>query len=79
MVFLIQNSQNRGDRALSVKVDELIRSTEKARNDLIGLEQKTEKDIAQAAEEVQKAVVEETAAPVEPYYLKRLWARRRGK
>jgi low affinity Fe/Cu permease len=38
MVFLIQNTQNRDARALHLKLDELIRATAKARNQLIDLE-----------------------------------------
>jgi low affinity Fe/Cu permease len=38
MVFLIQNTQNRDARALHLKLDELIRSVEGARNELIDLE-----------------------------------------
>jgi low affinity Fe/Cu permease len=58
MVFLIQNSQNRGNAALHAKLDELIRVNEAARNDLVGLEAKTEEDIAAAAESVKEAVEE---------------------
>ena len=35
MVFLIQNTQNRDTEALQLKIDELIRVTEQARNRLI--------------------------------------------
>lgn len=38
MVFLIQNTQNRDARAIHLKLDELIRATAKARNQLIDLE-----------------------------------------
>jgi low affinity Fe/Cu permease len=38
MVFLIQNTQNRDARAIHLKLDEVIRSIEGARNDLIDLE-----------------------------------------
>jgi low affinity Fe/Cu permease len=35
MVFLIQNTQNREGAALQAKLDELIRVTREARNDLV--------------------------------------------
>jgi low affinity Fe/Cu permease len=38
MVFLIQNTQNRDSRAVHLKLDELIRSTHAARNEMLGLE-----------------------------------------
>jgi low affinity Fe/Cu permease len=56
MVFLLQNSQNRESKALSVKIDELVRATESARNEVIGLEEKTETEITEAAVEIKKAV-----------------------
>lgn len=46
MVFLIQNTQTRDTAALHAKLDELIRVNEKARNSLIGLEEKDEDTIA---------------------------------
>jgi low affinity Fe/Cu permease len=56
MVFLLQNSQNRESKALSVKIDELIRATDKARNELIGLEEKTETEISKASDKLKRAV-----------------------
>lgn len=38
MVFLIQNTQNRDSRAFHIKLDELIKSHQKARNTLIDIE-----------------------------------------
>src|SRR5689334_3533844 len=45
MVFLIQNTQNRDTEALQLKIDELIRVTERARNRLINLEDLTEEQL----------------------------------
>lgn len=45
MVFLIQNSQNRESKSLHLKIDELIRSSKKARNELIKTEDWPDKDI----------------------------------
>ena len=47
MVFLIQNTQNRDGEALQVKLDELIRAVEGARNEMIDLEDLEQKDLDQ--------------------------------
>jgi low affinity Fe/Cu permease len=52
MVFLLQNSTNREGRALQIKLDELIRATDKAKNTLVAVETKTETEIEQIAEVV---------------------------
>jgi low affinity Fe/Cu permease len=45
MVFLIQNSQNRDAKAVQIKLDELIRSTNTARNEVIDIENSSEKEL----------------------------------
>jgi low affinity Fe/Cu permease len=45
MVFLIQNTQNRDMSALHLKLDELIRVNEVARNKLMNLEDLTEEEL----------------------------------
>ena len=45
MVFLIQNAQNRDGSAIQAKLDELIRAVDNARNDFIGIEQRTEAEL----------------------------------
>lgn len=49
MVFLLQNATNREGRAVQVKLDELIRATDKARNDLISIETKADEEIEEIA------------------------------
>src|SRR5438552_18436976 len=45
VVFLIQNSQNRDSRAINLKLDELIRSTERAHNEMIDIERLSDKEL----------------------------------
>ena len=47
VVFLIQNTQNRDTAAIQLKLDELIRANENARNKLLSLEDLTEEEINQ--------------------------------
>jgi low affinity Fe/Cu permease len=48
MVFLIQADQNRGTKAVQLKLDEIIRAIEKADNRLIDIEQDTDEHIEAA-------------------------------
>jgi low affinity Fe/Cu permease len=50
-VFLIQHSQNKEGRAVQLKLDELIRSTEAARNQLIDLENCSDEELREFQEE----------------------------
>jgi low affinity Fe/Cu permease len=52
MVFLIQNTQNRDTEALQLKIDELIRVTELARNRLMNLEDLTEEEMDKVKQEL---------------------------
>jgi len=45
MVFLIQNTQNRDSKAISLKLDEVIRAVKGARNELINLEGLSDEDL----------------------------------
>ncbi len=54
MVFLIQNMQNRDSKAIHLKLDELLRSIESARDDFIDLEDTTEEELSKLSKEFQK-------------------------
>jgi len=45
MVFLMQNTQNRDTAAIQLKLDELIRANENARNAMLTLEDLTEEQL----------------------------------
>ncbi len=45
MVFLIQNTQNRDAKAVHLKLDELLRSVEGARNRLVDLQSLTDEEL----------------------------------
>lgn len=49
VVFLIQNSQNRDSRAVNLKLDELIRSTERAHNEMIDIERLSDGELESLA------------------------------
>ena len=59
MVFLIQNTQNRDTTAIQLKLDELIRANENARNQMLTLEDLTENQLRRLKENLA------SAAPVE--------------
>ena len=50
MVFLLQNSQNRDAEAIQLKLDELIRALEGARNSMVAIEELDEQELARLQE-----------------------------
>jgi low affinity Fe/Cu permease len=71
MIFLVQNTQNRDNKAIHLKIDEVIRSIKGARNDLLDIEDEPDQrlkdlhqefhDLSQKTknlEEVQAKIVE---------------------
>jgi low affinity Fe/Cu permease len=54
MVFLIQNTQNRDAKAMHLKLDELIRAVEGARNELVDLENLSDEDLKKLEEQFQR-------------------------
>jgi low affinity Fe/Cu permease len=59
MVFLIQNTQNRDGLALQAKLDELIRVTREARNDLVAAEKLPDEQLEKIREEVRAVAARE--------------------
>jgi low affinity Fe/Cu permease len=70
MVFLIQNTQNRDGKALHLKLDELIRAVDGARNNLIDLDRLSDAEL----EELHREIVHlaETPPPGPPNAAHRL-------
>jgi low affinity Fe/Cu permease len=54
MVFLIQNSQNRDTKAVQIKLDELIRAIDSARNEIIDVEDSSEQDLNKLQQDFSK-------------------------
>ena len=57
MVFLIQNTQNRDTRETHMKLDELIRSSARARNAFIDLERLTDSELQRLANKLKGKMV----------------------
>lgn len=51
MVFVVQNTQNRDNQALQLKLDELLRSTRNARNSFVDIEELPDEELDRLAEE----------------------------
>jgi low affinity Fe/Cu permease len=60
MVFVIQNSANRSAKATQLKLDEMIRALENARNDFITLDKATESTLQERQREFDEIAGDET-------------------
>lgn len=58
MVFIIQNTQIRENKALHLKIDKLIRVTKEAENELIAIEEKEEAEIEKIKKKIFKKEIE---------------------
>ena len=71
LVLLLQYTQNRDTRAVQLKLDELIRSLDHARTQLVRLEQLSDEEIAEIEEEFQQLRAEQHDPPEEAVILTR--------
>lgn len=71
MVFLIQNTQNRDAKAIHLKLDELIRSVEGARDELVDLEDLSDDELRRLQQQF-KQMREEQGGNVEEHVEKHL-------
>lgn len=63
MVFLIQNSQNRDAAAMQAKLDEVIRALDKAREQFIGIEHLTDKEIENVRDALEQEAGDDIGKP----------------
>jgi low affinity Fe/Cu permease len=63
MVFLIQNSQNRDAAAMQAKLDELIRAVADAREQFIGIEHLTDREIEKVRADLEEECREMSDRP----------------
>jgi low affinity Fe/Cu permease len=66
-VFLIQNTQNRDARAVHLKLDELLRSGEKARNYLIDLQNMSDEELDELERQFKICRQKRVAVPEPPH------------
>jgi low affinity Fe/Cu permease len=69
MVFVIQASQNRDSRAIHLKLDELIRAGHETSNDLIDLEDASDRTVATVERHVR--AISDAARPSDPGVMRR--------
>jgi low affinity Fe/Cu permease len=63
MVFLIQNTQNRDAKAFHLKLDELIKAMQGARNMMVNLEDLSDVELAKLRQEFKRLGLEGDATP----------------
>jgi low affinity Fe/Cu permease len=63
MVFLIQHGQSRDTAAIQLKLDELIRVTQPARNEILNLEHLSEEELEGHRENLRKLASDDDAPP----------------
>ncbi len=61
IAFSLQYTQNRDTRAIQLKLDEILRSTDGAREELVKLEQLPDDELARAEEEIVQRTTRERA------------------
>jgi low affinity Fe/Cu permease len=59
MVFVIQNTQNRDTASMHIKIDELIRVTQKARNVLLNLEELDDRELEALRQDYERLALKE--------------------
>lgn len=59
MVFILQNTQNRDNQAIQLKLDELLRAVGKARDSFIDIEEMTDEELERLAEEMKAVRLED--------------------
>jgi low affinity Fe/Cu permease len=52
IVFSLQYTQNRDTRAIQLKLDEILRSSEHARSDLVKLERRSDQELGELEQEI---------------------------
>lgn len=63
MVFLIQNTQSRDTKAIQLKLDELLRSVQSARNELVSLENLSDEELERLRKEFAKLAASSSQGP----------------
>ena len=67
MVFLIQNTQNRDAKAIHLKLDELLKSADQARDNLIDLEDLSDEELAKLEKEFKALREKNRVTRAKPY------------